>query len=198
MRPSGGAYPQYPSTLSVSHIHVSNPPVILSSCWVQDFHAAIRWCLPTVSQYFVSILFSREQSSCQYWQWPTKEWNIIRNVLRKLFTPNCNNVVIQKLDLNRKSVTGKIKSFVFLFCLFHFLDLNQILNPFQQLHPLHHERPFSMGMVHRVSSCIQLLLQLLYFPFPMPITEDVVAINGNRDKEEQKKATRSSKQVPLY
>ena len=29
-----------------------------------DFHAAIRWCLPTVSQYFVSVPYSREQSSC--------------------------------------------------------------------------------------------------------------------------------------
>ena len=106
--------------------------------------------------------------------------------IRKLCTPNCNNI-IQKLDLNRKSLTGKIASFVFLFCLFHFLDLNQILNPFQQLHALHHERPFSMGMVHRVGSWIQLLLQLLYFPFPMPITEDVVAINGNGNKQRQKK-----------
>ena len=34
------------------------------SCWVLDFHAAIRWCLPTVSQYFVSLPYSREQSSC--------------------------------------------------------------------------------------------------------------------------------------
>ena len=44
-----------------------------------------------------------------------------------------------------------------------------------------------MGMVHRVGSWIQLLLQLLYFPFPMPITEDVVAINGNGNKQRQKK-----------
>ena len=199
-----------------------------------DFHAAIRWCLPTVSQYFVSVPYSREQSSCHIkfllgarlscghqvvltrgipvlCQYPIFMWAVLLPILavayqgmkyhkkciRKLCTPNCNNV-IQKLDLNRKSLTGKIASFVFLFCLFHFLDLNQILNPFQQLHTLHHERPFSMGMVHRVGSCIQLPLQLLYFPCPMPITEDVVAINGNGNKQKQKKATRRSKQVPLY
>ena len=115
-----------------------------------------------------------------------------KKCIRKLCTPNCNNIV-QKLDLNRKSLTGKIKSFVFLFCLFHFLDLNQILNPFQQLHPLHHERPFSMGMVHRVGSCIQLPVKLLYFPFPMPITEDVVAINGNGNKQKQKKSNKKFK-----
>ena len=198
------------------------------------FHAAIRWCLPTVSQYFVSLPYSREQSSChikfllgarlscghevvltrsipvllqegcsQEYRMPTMlavayQGMKYKKCIRKLCTPNCNNVAIQNLDLNRESLTGKIKSFVFLFCLFHFLDSNQILDPFQQFHPLHHERPFSMSMVHRVGSCMQLPLQLLYYPFPMPITEDVVAINGDGNKQKQKKVTRSSKQVPLY
>ena len=88
MWPSGG-YLQYLSTSSVSYIYVSNPPTIVSSCRVPDFHAATRWCLPAVSQYFVSVPYSREQSSCQYWRCPTKEWNIIR----KLCTCNCNNVM---------------------------------------------------------------------------------------------------------
>ena len=44
-----------------------------------------------------------------------------------------------------------------------------------------------MGMVHRVGSCIQLALQLLYFPFAMPITEDVVAVNRNGNKQKRKK-----------
>ena len=43
-----------------------------------------------------------------------------------------------------------------------------------------------MGMVHRVGSCIQLALQLLYFPFAMPIT-DVVAVNRNGNKQKKKK-----------
>ena len=87
MWPSGG-YLQYLSTSSVFYIHVSNPPTIVSSCWVPDFHAATRWCLPAVSQYFVSVPYSREQSSCQCWRFPSKEWNIIRNVWE-----NCVHVI---------------------------------------------------------------------------------------------------------
>ena len=188
MWPSGG-YLQYLSTWSVSYIHVSNPPTIVSSCWVPDFHAATRWCLPAVSQYFVSVPYSREQSSCQCWRFPSKEWNIIRNVWE-----NCVHVIAimsWKLDVNRKSLTQRIESFVFLF-----LELNQILNPFQQLHPLHYERPFSMGMVHCVGGCIQLPLQLLYFPFPTPIIEGAIGINrnGNKQKTKAKKGNKKKDQ----
>jgi len=114
-----------------------------------------------------------------------------KKCIRKLCTRNCNKVVIWKFDLKKKSLTGRIESFVFLFCLFLFLELNQILNPFQQLHPLHHEWPFWMYMVPRVGGCIQVPLQLLYFPFPTPIIGCVVAISGNGNKKQkQKKATR--------
>ena len=55
-------------------------------------------------------------------------------------------------------------------------------------------------MVPRVGGCIQLLLQLLYFPFPMLIIEGIVAINGNgNEKQKQKKKQQGerSKQAPL-
>ena len=44
-----------------------------------------------------------------------------------------------------------------------------------------------MGMVHCVGGCIQLPLQLLYFPFPTPIIEGAIGINK---KQKQKKVTR--------
>ena len=55
-------------------------------------------------------------------------------------------------------------------------------------------------MVPRVGGCIQLPLQLLYFPFPMPIIEGIVAINGNGNKKQTKKKQQGErpKQAPLY
>ena len=53
-----------------------------------------------------------------------------------------------------------------------------------------------MGMVHCVGGCIQLPLQLLYFPFPTPIIEGAIGINrnGNKQKTKAKKGNKKKDQ----
>ena len=51
-----------------------------------------------------------------------------------------------------------------------------------------------MGMVHCVGGCIQLPLQLLYFPFPTPIIEGAIGINRNGDKQKTK-AKKGNKKI---
>ena len=51
-----------------------------------------------------------------------------------------------------------------------------------------------MGMVHCVGGCIQLPLQLLYFPFPTPIIEGAIGINRNGNKQKAK-AKKGNKKI---
>ena len=51
-----------------------------------------------------------------------------------------------------------------------------------------------MGMVHCVGGCIQLPLQLLYFPFPTPIIEGAIGINRNGNKQKTK-AKKGNKKI---
>ena len=51
-----------------------------------------------------------------------------------------------------------------------------------------------MSMVHCVGGCIQLPLQLLYFPFPTPIIEGAIGINRNGDKQKTK-AKKGNKKI---